>query len=65
MISKTGRNTTVAAIGLVLYIVGESLKAQFDGDPSTNWNVNEVVTGLIAAFGLFKARDDGNGSAAK
>lgn len=65
MISKTGRNTSVAAIGMLLYVVGNALKAHFDADPSTTLEVDEIITGLIAAFGLFKARDDGNGSAQK
>jgi len=65
MISKTGRNTSVAAIGMLLYVVGNALKAHFDGDPSTSFEVDEIITGLIATFGLFKARDDGNGSAQK
>ena len=63
LFSKTGRNTTLAAIGLALIAAGQILSATFDGNPATvvDWKVTGAQ--LVAAWGLLKARDDGNGSA--
>jgi hypothetical protein len=63
LFSKTGRNTTLAAIGLALLAAGQILNATFDGNPATvvDWKVTGAQ--LVAAWGLLKARDDGNGSA--
>lgn len=63
LFSKTGRNTTVASLGLALIAVGQILSDTFDGNPATNVDWKIIGAQLIAAWGLFKARDDGNGSA--
>ena len=63
LFSKTGRNTTVAAVGIVMVVIGQILNAQFDGNPETVPDFKVAGASLLAAWGLFKARDDGNGSA--
>lgn len=63
LFSKTGRNTTLAAIGLALIAAGQILSAAFDGNTSTTVDWKVVGAQLVAAWGLLKARDDGNGSA--
>lgn len=63
LFSKTGRNTTIAAVGLALIAIGQILNSQFDGNPATTPDWKVVGAQLVAAWGLLKARDDGNGSA--
>lgn len=63
LFSKTGRNTTLAALGLALIAAGQILNATFDGNPATSPDWKVIGAQLVAAWGLFKARDDGNGSA--
>lgn len=63
LFSKTGRKTTVAGVGLALIAIGQILNSLFDGNPATEVDWKIIGTQLVAAWGLFKARDDGNGSA--
>ena len=51
------RKTTLAGIGAILVAVGAALKAVFDGDPSTNFDITATVTALSAGIGLILAKD--------
>ena len=51
------RKTTLAGIGAILVAVGAALKATFDGDPSTNFDITATVTALSAGIGLILAKD--------
>ena len=51
------RKTTLAGIGAILVAVGSALKALFDGDPSTNFDLTTTVTALSAGIGLILAKD--------
>ena len=51
------RKTTLAGIGAILVAVGAALKAAFDGDPSTNFDINSTVTAVSAGIGLILAKD--------
>lgn len=50
--------TTVAGIGVALVAIGSALQAQFDGDPATSADWGIVIAAMIAAVGLFWARDN-------
>lgn len=51
------RKTTLAGIGAILVAVGAALKAAFDGDPSTNFDLTSTVTAVSAGIGLILAKD--------
>ena len=51
------RKTTLAGIGAILVAVGAALKAVFDGDPSTNFDITSTVTAVSAGIGLILAKD--------
>lgn len=50
--------TTLAGIGAALVAIGAALEAQFDGDPATAADWGIVITAIIAAVGLWLARDN-------
>jgi len=52
--------TTLAGIGAILVAVGTALKATFDGDPATNFDITATVTALSAGIGLILAKDASN-----
>jgi len=51
------RKTTLAGIGAILVAVGGALKALFDGDPTTNFDIATTVTAISAGIGLILAKD--------
>ena len=51
------RKTTLAGIGAILVAVGAALKAVFDGDTSTNFDITSTVTAVSAGIGLILAKD--------
>ena len=51
------RKTTLAGIGAILVAVGAALKAVFDGDPSTTFDLTSTVTAVSAGSGLILAKD--------
>ena len=53
----TSRNTTLAGIALLLIAAGTLVGAYADGDPSTQPDWNLFVAEMIAAVGMFSARD--------
>lgn len=52
--------TTLAGIGAILVAVGAALKALFDGDPSTTFDLTSTVTAISAGIGLILAKDASN-----
>jgi hypothetical protein len=52
--------TTMAGIGAILVAVGAAMKALFDGDPSTTFDLTSTVTALSAGIGLILAKDASN-----
>lgn len=54
------RKTTLAGIGAILVAVGAAMKALFDGDPSTNFDITSTVTAVSAGIGLILAKDASN-----
>ena len=52
--------TTMAGIGAILVAVGAALKAAFDGDPSTTFDLTSTVTAISAGIGLILAKDAAN-----
>ena len=49
--------TTLAGIGAILIAVGGTLKALFDGDPSTNLDIAATIAAVTAGIGLILAKD--------
>lgn len=49
--------TTLAGIGAILVAVGGALKAIFDGDPTTTFDITSTVAAIIAGVGLITAKD--------
>jgi hypothetical protein len=49
--------TTIAGIGAILIAVGAALKAQFDGDPTTNIDIGATIAAITAGIGLIVAKD--------
>jgi hypothetical protein len=49
--------TTAFGIGVILATLGQFLKYQFDGDPSTNMSL-EMLISALAGTGLLFAKDD-------
>jgi len=49
--------TTIAGIGAILVAVGAALKAQFDGDPTTNIDIGATIAAITAGIGLIVAKD--------
>lgn len=54
------RKTTLAGIGAILVAVGAAMKALFDGDPSTTFDLTSTVTAVSAGIGLILAKDASN-----
>lgn len=54
------RKTTLAGIGAILVAVGAAMKALFDGDPSTTFDLTSTVTAISAGIGLILAKDASN-----
>jgi hypothetical protein len=54
------RKTTLAGIGAILVAVGGALKALFDGDPSTTFDLVTTITALSVGVGLILAKDASN-----
>ena len=54
---KKSTNTTFAAIAMVMVAIGTVGWAMFDGDPTTTVNFEWLFAELVAAWGLFKAKD--------
>ena len=52
--------TTLAGIGAILVAVGAAMKALFDGDPSTTFDLTSTVTAISAGIGLILAKDASN-----
>jgi hypothetical protein len=52
--------TTMAGIGAILVAVGAAMKALFDGDPSTTFDLTSTVTAISAGIGLILAKDASN-----
>jgi hypothetical protein len=52
--------TTLAGIGAILVAVGAALKALFDGDPATTFDLTSTVTAISAGIGLILAKDAAN-----
>ncbi len=50
----------MAGIGAILVAVGAALKAAFDGDPSTTFDLTSTVTAISAGIGLILAKDASN-----
>jgi hypothetical protein len=49
--------TTLAGIGTILVAIGIAMKALFDGDPSTNFDIASAVTSVTAGITLIWAKD--------
>lgn len=49
--------TTLAGVGAILVAIGAALKAQFDGDPTTNIDIGATVAAITAGIGLIAAKD--------
>jgi hypothetical protein len=49
--------TTIAGIGAILVAVGTALKAIFDGDPATTFDLSTTITAVSAGIGLILAAD--------
>ena len=54
------RKTTLAGIGVILVAVGTALKAIFDGDPATPFDLTTTITAVSAGVGLILAKDASN-----
>lgn len=54
------RKTTLAGIGAILVAVGAAMKALFDGDPTTTFDLTSTVTAISAGIGLILAKDASN-----
>lgn len=54
------RKTTLAGIGAILVAVGAAMKALFDGDPSTTFDLTSTVAAISAGIGLILAKDASN-----
>lgn len=52
--------TTLAGIGAILVAVGTALKAAFDGDPATSFDLTTTITAVTAGVGLILAKDASN-----
>ncbi len=52
--------TTIAGIGAILVAVGTALKAIFDGDPATTFDLTTTITAVSAGIGLILAKDASN-----
>ena len=52
--------TTFAGIGVILVAVGTALKAIFDGDPETTFDLATTITAVSAGVGLILAKDASN-----
>jgi hypothetical protein len=52
--------TTLAGIGVILVAVGTALKALFDGDPATTFDLTTTITAVSAGVGLILAKDASN-----
>ena len=52
--------TTLAGVGAILVALGAALKAQFDGDPTTNIDIGATIAAITAGLGLIAARDASN-----
>jgi hypothetical protein len=52
--------TTLAGIGVILVAVGTALKAIFDGDPATTFDLATTITAVSAGVGLILAKDASN-----
>jgi hypothetical protein len=52
--------TTLAGIGVILVAVGTALKAIFDGDPATTFDLTTTITAVSAGVGLILAKDASN-----
>jgi hypothetical protein len=52
--------TTFAGIGAILVAVGTALKAIFDGDPATTFDLTTTITAVSAGVGLILAKDASN-----
>ena len=61
---KNGK-TTLAGIGAILVAVGAALKALFDNDPATSFDITTTVTALSAGIGLILAKDASSADAPK
>lgn len=59
------RKTTLAGIGAILVAVGAALKALFDGDPATTFDLTSTVTAVSAGIGLILAKDASSADAPK
>lgn len=59
------RKTTLAGIGAILVAVGAAMKALFDGDPATNFDITSTVTAISAGIGLILAKDASSADAPK
>ena len=49
--------TTLAGIGAILVAIGGTLKAIFDGDPSTSVDLTATIAAVSAGIGLIMAKD--------
>ena len=49
--------TTIAGIGAILVAVGTALKAIFDGDTTTTFDLSTTITAVSAGIGLILAAD--------
>jgi hypothetical protein len=49
--------TTIAGIGAILVAIGAALKAQFDGDPTTNIDIGTTIAAITVGIGLIAAKD--------
>lgn len=59
MLEKTPKSwrTTLAGVGALLVVIGDAVRAVFDGDPATNVNWAVTVPAIITGLGLLFARD--------
>ena len=56
--------TTLSGLGALVTVLWNQLPLLWDGDPTTNPDYNIVVAAIIAAVGLFLARDNDKDSEA-